>query len=338
MPSKDFTLTGVQSRTSLLAASSSDHWLLIDRISVSADVAVDMRVFLDDYDDPTHRLFNLEESKGITLYFDRPLTVNESLKLSGGTAGENITVQIEYSEGGSVVSGVANPEWSPADISELILWLDAEQEVLDANGNPASDGVNVDEWKDQSGCLCHATQPVDGVRPHFVLDGIGGKPAVRFTAANVERMILPLAESSGDFSMIVVANAITVGDYRYFIDSQTGRIVFAHGSSGTKVAFYDGTAFRGTATPVTGEQLLTYVLKGTNSGAIYKDGVALDTGLPYAAKALGGAARLCGDYSDTGANFNGLIAEILLYKGALSDASRKLIRRYLSRKYSLTVA
>jgi hypothetical protein len=104
MPSRDFTLADAQTDKLLLAAPADEFWMLVDRITIAADVAVDMKVFLDGTDDATHRLFSLEESNGISIHFRNPLMV-DSLSFTGGAAGENVTVQIEYEMSGGFAYG-----------------------------------------------------------------------------------------------------------------------------------------------------------------------------------------------------------------------------------------
>jgi hypothetical protein len=65
--------------------------------------------------------------------------------------------------------------WSPADITLLRLWLDAQAIPAQA------DNTDLTTWADQSGNSYDVTQAVAGKKPHYQVNGVGaGLPSVRF--------------------------------------------------------------------------------------------------------------------------------------------------------------
>jgi len=67
------------------------------------------------------------------------------------------------------------PAFSPADLADLALWLDA----TDASTITLDGSNNVSQWDDKSGNARHATQAAALNRPTYLSSGINGLPTVR---------------------------------------------------------------------------------------------------------------------------------------------------------------
>ncbi len=69
------------------------------------------------------------------------------------------------------------PYFTPADVGNLELWLEADSLAL-------TDGASVASWTDLSGNGFNATQGVGGLQPTHRTNLFNGKPAIRFTNGN----------------------------------------------------------------------------------------------------------------------------------------------------------
>jgi hypothetical protein len=67
------------------------------------------------------------------------------------------------------------PTWTPAVISNLVLWLESDR------GIDATPGAKISEWRDQSGLHNDAKQTTAMFAPRLAADPLGGMPGVEFT-------------------------------------------------------------------------------------------------------------------------------------------------------------
>jgi hypothetical protein len=100
--------------------------------------------------------------------------------------------------------------WTPAQLPNLALWLDAETNVTTANG--------VLSWADHSGRGHAATQALADFRPALVASALRGHPVIRFDGQNDSLGIADapsLRWGTGDYTLEIVAsytNATNAGD------------------------------------------------------------------------------------------------------------------------------
>ena len=112
------------------------------------------------------------------------------------------------------------------------------------------------------------------------------------------------------------------------------------GSSGTpgKVQYFDGV-WRGTSPATTGWQILVFSLDFFGLSKIRRNGVDLETGLPYTPRTLSTSHDIgLGVYADgTTGVFQGDWMECALFVGAHNDATIQLIEAHLAEKYNITI-
>jgi len=235
--------------------------------------------------------------------------------------------------------------------ADLALWLRADTGV-------AHSGGLVDAWQDQAVEVGGAnTASGTGVsRPEWVLDGIGGRPAVRFDGLNdylsvPDHDALDLGTGAGKgwtvfavyrrddaatlFKDIVgkTSGASSTTDWRLF--TQNGSLTWGTGTSG------DAVAWMSRKEPVTAAAHViagTLTQTGETSGSknLYVDGAVVGTG-NYTAKAPANAVTVTiGGYTESSGNLQGLIAEILVYRRTLSDDDLNNVGFYLQQKYGIS--
>jgi hypothetical protein len=249
-----------------------------------------------------------------------------------------------------LVAGAASAPTLPAVSSgNLQLWLRADTGVVtNSNGR-------VTQWNDQSTNLNNAIQASASMQPSLVLvSALAGKPVVRFNGIqdNVNGSWMHGAASVG------VPNAMTAFVlYSTFATSNTDDMLWFIGVPGT----YGGS--RGDDLVAGGDMRFTtwaydYTVSytpPTNTYRIWTDrlntnltslnifdataSTSTNFTLSMSGASAPGAGYYVGGLDPSQPNvgnsrcFNGDVAELLIYKGYLSDADRTAVAGYLSQKY-----
>ena len=127
------------------------------------------------------------------------------------------------------VDGRFAPNWTPAQLPGLGLWLDAaDASTITLNGSTVS------QWNDKSGNNFHLSQANAALQPRYVAAGMNGKPALNnedgrylqrgttpmfrnvpgATIVAVYRPTLPLAGAVDNGMVVFVNNGTTIGSTR----------------------------------------------------------------------------------------------------------------------------
>jgi hypothetical protein len=270
--------------------------------------------------------------------------------------------------GPSDASSDSSSPWTPASLSNLVLWLDSTQ--------VEADGGVVTRWPDRSSFANNAFPPVDGgTAPTLAAASLGGNPAVHFDGLT---SLLDLAADAGslewgtsDYLVAVVARHTTPTDaaapdyngngYGFFFMKQAvnvspfyGPTIYGGHTHGT-IGLFTQTACCSTSAYVT-----------SNDSGVYNDGVArLITARRYAdpdagdaavatlelrvngapigsvtstevahdVSAIGYPAHVGGSYNHQ--NIQGDMAEVVAVKGAISPSDLASLESYLRGKYGL---
>jgi hypothetical protein len=214
--------------------------------------------------------------------------------------------------------------------NDIVLWLKADSLSL-------SDGDPVSPWED-SGTEDNDATSAGGARPTYQAGEVNGKPVVRFDGTddtlsgainsvigNVGTYFIVLREASGEGS-----------GYIFCWDDNNDAIDQGFGFGGNSVEEFDGGSAIEIGT-VSSVSFNTYVLRrnSTPDTSSFKNGVAggtrggsskTTTGATYRIAARGGAG---GDF------WAGDIAELIIFKTALSAGNRGTVEDYLRVKYAL---
>jgi hypothetical protein len=237
-----------------------------------------------------------------------------------------------YGEGfnfGGFTDGVKPfvPEGSP------ILWLKADSLSL-------TDSDPVASWADQSGQGNNAVQNTEALRPVYIASDatLNNKPSVQFNRATGHFMLLTgMTNSASDytFQFVLSPDQLGTSQVQSIFDTETGRLALEVGNGATGIRYFD-TAYRGTVDCTTGGQVLTYVMESPASGRTYKNETLLESSLSYSAqRAIGGTVSLGAHYPGS-SEYDGNIAEVLVYASVLSDADRNANIDGLKSKYGIT--
>ncbi|NLX96316.1 MAG: hypothetical protein GXY83_09070 [Rhodopirellula sp.] len=220
----------------------------------------------------------------------------------------------------------------------LVLWLDAE--------NPASVTMDtagmVRQWSDQSGRGNHARQPRSGAQPEYLIDGIGGKPALGFDGGDFLTLGQPddLAFLPGRSHTIVAVYDLPKGNlgtiiarggggaearacHLYLTPDKVGAI-----ASGVRKEAPAG-AGPGVVAQLCDGDRMDVQHNGHNCMTFRAGKVASDVDV------LIGARRETADNLGVSWLLKGSLAEILVYDRALPPPELEQVYRHLNQKYGI---
>ena len=219
---------------------------------------------------------------------------------------------------------VTNAPFDPNDYGTCVLWLDGDD--VDGDGTPEGSGESVlngslvQPWKDKSGTGRDATQTDSSKQASLAISALNRHDTVRFDATRT-------------YSFTEIANARTVF---WVVKENAGtaeyRFLLGHSSA------YD--FHRGSGALLWNS---TYASANVKNGTTRLDGSVVDgttTDLPrgdFHLISLVAAGDLKTDQLTAdrvyGREWDGDIAEIIIYSDALSDADRQDVEAYLSNKW-----
>ncbi len=227
--------------------------------------------------------------------------------------------------------------FSQRDLDGLLLWLDASRLNLNHEDR-------VYTWADQSGKGNHAVATA-GREPTFIENQLNGKPVVWFDGGEV--LVTPIRPGEADLpsgevdfgegvTVFLVANFFDYGfalgsweDPRLFLGIWEGTdnaddrgVQSGFGDSMQRdVDFTRFYQWRILEMVSYGEEVVVY-----DGGVVVNDYAATFSGINQHDLAIGNA-------NGVSRYFEGDMAEVLIYKGALDDDDRKDIENYLKDKY-----
>src|ERR1051326_3848584 len=240
--------------------------------------------------------------------------------------------------------------------NNLVLWLKPETLAL-------TNGAAVNFWADSSTNQNDAVSLSGPGAPTYVANGINGRPSVQFDGTTdflaltnkVDPIYGPRVRLPSGLTLIAVFrtfSADTGRDYpgnapQTLIGDNTGATYSEFGLNGGKGEYnhyvtgwnyVDGTTPLNNTNGVPGHYLIATHRPSDGLAKLYADGsLQATTNLAYQTTYTA-ISRISGGYingSGTGDLFNGLIAEVLVYGGALSDVDRLSVQDYLNFKYAL---
>jgi len=223
------------------------------------------------------------------------------------------------------------PTFSPTDLPNLALWLDAS-----SSSNFALNGNQVQTWFDLSGNNKHATQNVSTWQP--IYDGdINGITTVDFNGLDEFLNFDPVQIGSRSNSLYIVLknNEASFKKMRFFVQEiSDGRTRHMMSFRDNGLAFINSDTFSPTTTPDYRSGVL--ITKG------YKDGSEVGVGYnddSYTTSSLGKSVpsivqSSIGKAIVTNAPFNGEIAEIILTLDRSEEDEVKILN-YLNSKWGV---
>jgi hypothetical protein len=232
----------------------------------------------------------------------------------------------------------------PASIEGLTGWFSA------GTLSGLSDGDPVDVWPDLSGLGNDAIQTVANARPTFANNAINGLPALHFNGSN-QQFSLPnqqFAEMADFenftlFTLVRWNGGITSGIFGTGpSNTNSGNMHLEVTSSGGTLRLRVGAMNSISAGNVLEEGAWALVGASQSAGdepvaRLFRDGeiVGTRTEDPGTVNTSSFGGIFLGNSHDSPRNFDGHIAEFILYNHSLSPDQRREVERYLADKYNL---
>lgn len=241
-------------------------------------------------------------------------------------------------------------------IDDLALWLDATAEkaiVTSVGSTNPDDGDKIATWRDSNKQISNkndATQATDAARPTYATNSLNNLPAVKFTSASSNFLLINNAFTKS-FSLFVVVRTTVVGNVG--LGSGGIPIIWADAQTNS----YDGVPLSvtgGIANTFNGspDSSLThpntinddkahiiFVSRNIETGVRYvvPDATALSSDAGGAAGVVlnDNVGALIGANTINNTYFDGYIGEIISFNRALPDDERKIVEKYLSKKWGV---
>ncbi|MCX7048516.1 MAG: hypothetical protein NTX50_23905 [Candidatus Sumerlaeota bacterium] len=229
-----------------------------------------------------------------------------------------------------------------------VLHLDAGAGPMAASGLPAGDGETVDQWLDQTTSQTNASSNTG--TPIYLVNQIAGLPAVSFDTAGGDSLIFKTGDFDSvrvlpdDFSCFAVANFIgTQNNYQSLLatrdDSTLGGAGYQFGCTQYAAAVHlrlqlGGTRLNGQTAGRPNVWQMIDACRQDGKHFAANDGVkGVTTVMP--AYNVGTRLATLGSINNGGDWMRGMVAEVIVYRGAISESDRAGVRRYLADKYAL---
>jgi hypothetical protein len=235
----------------------------------------------------------------------------------------------------------ASVAFAPDDLSDLVVWLDADDTAFANNDQ-------VDSWTNK-GTGGDADQTDSTKRPIFKTNLLNGKPGVDFDGTNDHLQISSLALDTY-ITVFVVATTTTAKPFfiEHSADSNNNDGFYFYGSSGSHYNLrrtlrnsYAGTSgWFGSAAAQAA--LVVNAISSTPNpmGKVYKNGTVQSDGTGPFSNSLADSSvtATLNIFSRNGASLfsDGDLHELIIYNEPLAQADREKVEGYLAHKWGLT--
>lgn len=223
--------------------------------------------------------------------------------------------------------------FTPADISDLALWLDASDE-----STITESGGSVSQWDDKSGNDYHVTQGTGANQPTTGTRTVNGLNALDFdgTSSYFDADSGIYSIPSGNNTYFVVLDLDNPATGQRLLNGTVGagtRWGAVIDPSGNRLRCVNNTSFTSTDVSVTfstGVQLASFRREGSTVDGFHNDATSTDsTGVSVT---LDDAS--IGRFNPAGSDYlTGAICEILVFSRALTVSELNQIRSYLADKW-----
>ena len=238
----------------------------------------------------------------------------------------------------------ATPIQGPAAIlTNINLWLKADDGIEEANGDTAENNDTVLNWLDSSGNGHDALQSTSSNRPIYTENGMNFNPTIDFDGINHD--MAATVPSNGTMTIFAVGEGSYPGTTRNILNLNgggLGSIILEQ--TGTTIAqgrYFDGSSPTGVVSTTIANAspfLLNYdYVAGTNS-ELFNAGDSQGTATTNANTLPASITAGIGSHpTNPSRRWDGGIAEILVYNGSITSDERNKIESYLAIKYGITL-
>ncbi|MFC1771068.1 LamG-like jellyroll fold domain-containing protein, partial [Candidatus Margulisiibacteriota bacterium] len=233
----------------------------------------------------------------------------------------------------------------------LAIWLDGSEPHGVSTSVNLSDNDTLMTWVDYSGNSRHVDQKGSTQRPIYNTSALNGKSVLRFDGTD-DYLVIPdqditdYMEGGVTVSVFTVFKQTAAADTFVFcwqyssasnrlgthLGHSNGNSYFDIGNDSTaRVSFPTPSGFLGQY------QMATFLRKEVADVEIYNKSSLMGSRSDASGSASGTDGFYIGSYYGTGYYFNGDLAELIIYKEALSESEIAEVETYLSNKWNIAI-
>lgn len=224
-------------------------------------------------------------------------------------------------------------QWLPTDDPAVKAWFRAD-------GHYTLSAGLVSAWTSQTAAAISAAQGAGASQPTFGASSLNGGPGLTFDRATTDIMtITGLSAAAGDLLVVAALKPNSNPNAAAAVfDAQTGRIIMEHSDalSVNGPCFYDGSFRDPGAAGTTLAQILSWDLRASPGGRVYRNGVQIGSTVSYTQRAIGGTVTIGGRYDGSG--YGNYVQGDFILSTTPSDALRRQIEAFLSTKTGIAVS
>ncbi|GAB4428268.1 MAG: hypothetical protein OHK0039_46760 [Bacteroidia bacterium] len=217
--------------------------------------------------------------------------------------------------------------------TDLALWLRADAGVTTGTGGVAT-------WADQSTQGLDLTQVNNGNRPDPVLDQLNGHPVIDFDGTDDYLLRAGVVASdlmsSDAFTLIVAQRADEIVTFGYGEGGANTKLTLE--GCGTRMFVYNSDIDGRNGNQPCNQAAIIAGTADNSNFSLMVNGSAWTSGTAPNSPNLASVSDLEVGAYDANYTLDGEIAEIILYRAALSTADRRKVLSYLAVKYGITIA
>lgn len=231
--------------------------------------------------------------------------------------------------------------FDPVHIGSLLLWLDARDPA--ANGSAPLDGTHLLQWRDKSGLGNHTSTRAGN--PVIISNGLNGFPAVSLDgsswfygpATNTGNTMTGFfvgqyAANSSIHGRALTTGTIGTNDY----NGAGNGSLFNLANSISQMGVFRSGGFLSTTPTSAGTSMIGSAIYNGTTNTISINGISgasvnNSAGFSFSSYGIGNNTNTAEP-----ATWTGLIAEVLIYRDALTLEQRVLVENYLAQKYNLS--
>lgn len=217
----------------------------------------------------------------------------------------------------------------PTDISDLRLWLDAND--ISTITKDGSD--NVSQWNDKSGNAYHLIQSTASQQPNYTTGVVNGKPTIRFTASTSDTMTE--ATNFGTACTVIYVSKQTGGSNLRMLAGLSNNWLLGYWGGNKRSAYFEGWVYNSTVPSDTNWHIFSTTIGGAGINSnVYENG-SLFVGNTTGVDCPNGLSL--NGYLGTSEFSDADIAEVIAYDRMLSRDELWKVESYLANKYALEV-
>lgn len=291
---------------------------------------------LSELDDALGKFMVVASSGG----FADSLNLSDAITVQLGSASSlALSDSIDNLTDAIITSGTSFPFTVP-DLTNLALWVKADEGAyVDAGTTLATNGQTIQQWNDFSGNNHHVSQATSGARPTLISGALNGRAVIEFSEAGGHDDFLSVADNADlelntDSSVFVVAKYVSVHGQSAFAHKGNAYIYYLTGSGKQEIdrPFSSNGGVSTTDVGITNYHVLAAIVSGTGV-SYYFDGAA-DGTTTVATGTANATDFTIGEFGGSG-NLSARVAEILVYKSAISSTDRDTVIDYLGAKWGI---